>query len=327
LGGAMQTARLVAKIALICLAAFGAGAARGQEFPSKPIRLVTSGIGGGIDFAARLIAAGLTEGLGQQVIVDNRPGAGGAIAAQAVTSAPRDGYTLLFYSGTMWTLPLLRNDVHYDPIKGFSPITLAARAPMILVAHPSLPVKSVGQLIALAKARPGELNCASGAPGSATHLAPELFKAMAGVRIVTIPYKTGAARMAALVSGEVQLQFAPSGEVAAHIKSGRVRPLAVTSSHPSALLPGLPAIAATGVPGYESVLIYGMWAPAGTSASIINRLNRETARVVNRPDVKEKFFNAGVETVGSTPEELASAMKSDMARIGKVIKEAGIRAD
>jgi tripartite-type tricarboxylate transporter receptor subunit TctC len=198
---------------------------------------------------------------------------------------------------------------------------------MILVAHPSLPVKSVRELIALARARPGQLNCATGTSGSATHLAPELFKTMAGVNIATVPYKSGSGRMAALISGEVQLQFAPAGEVAPHIRTGRVRAIAVTSVQPSVLLPGLPAIAATGVPGYESILVYGMWAPAGTPAAIVARLNRETARVVNRPDLKEKFFSAGVETVGSSPEELATAMKSDMARIGKVIREAGIREE
>ncbi len=298
-----------------------------QDFPDKPIRIVTSGVGGGNDFAARLIAQGLSGSLGQRVIVENRPGASGIIAAQTVSNALPDGYTLLLYSGSIWLLPVLRNDVPYDPVRDFSPITLAVSSPNILVVHPLLPVKSVKGLIALAKARPGELNNAGGESGSTTHLAAELFKAMAGVKIVHVPYKSGATRMADLIAGHVQLMFATAGSVMLHVKSGRLRALAVTSAQPSALVPGVPTVAASGLSGYESESPFAIFAPAKTPTTIINRLNQEIVGVLNKADVKERFFSAGVEIVGSSPGQLAATVKSEMARMAKVIKDAGIRID
>ncbi|MBI3939178.1 MAG: tripartite tricarboxylate transporter substrate binding protein [Betaproteobacteria bacterium] len=301
-----------------------AGVVSGQAYPNKPIRIVAPEAGGGGDFAARLIALGLSGSLGQQVIVENRGGASGIIAGRTVAKAPPDGYTLLFYGSIFWIGALLQ-DVPYDPVADFSPITLATSSPNILVVHPSLPVNSVKELIALAKARPGELNYAS-TTGSTPHLAAELFKAMAGVNIVRIPYKGAGPALNDLIGGQVQLMFPVAAAVTPHVKSGRLRALAVTSVEPSELVRGLPTVAAT-VPGYESVQMTAMFAPAKTPATIINRLNQEIVQVLNRADVKEKFFNAGAKVVGGSPEQLMATMKSEMARLGKVIKDAGIRAE
>ena len=302
----------------------GAGVVSGQDYPNRPIRILTQPPGGGTDFASRLIAPGLAAGLNQQVIVDNRAG---VIAIETAAKAPADGYTLLLYSNGMWLLPFLRDNVPWDPERDFSPITLATRSPNILVVHPSLPVKSVKELIALAKARPAELNYSSAGASSMNHLAAELFKAMAGADMVHVPYKGGGPALGAAVGGEVSVLFAAASPASPHVKSGRLRALAVTSAAPSALFPGLPTVAASGLPGYEATLILGIFAPAKSSAAIINRLNREIVRVLDLPDVKERFLNAGVEAVGSSPGELAAAIKADMARWGKVIKDAGIKAD
>ncbi len=316
--------RRVAWMFSLGMIVLGTGAVCAQSYPNKPIRLVTAEPGGGNDFAARLIAPGLSSSLGQQVVVDNRPS--GVIPGQIVSKAPPDGHTLLVSTGVVWLLPFMQS-VPFDPVRDFSPITLAVSTPNILVVHPSLPVKSVKELIALAKARPGELDYASGALGSSSHLAAELFKAMAGVNMMRIPYRGAGPALLALVSGQVQLMFATAGSAAAHVGAGRLRALAVTSAQPSALLPGLPAIAASGLPGYEANTPFGIFAPAGTPAIIISRLNQEIVRVLNSPEVKEKFFKAGVEVVGSSPEKFAAAITSDMARMGKVIKAAGIRAE
>ena len=310
---------------VISLAMLGAGVASGQEFPNKAIRIVSTGAGGGNDFVARIIAQALTGNLGQQVIVENRPGANGIIAAQTVAKAAPDGYTLLNYSGGFWLLPFLQK-VPYDPVKDFSPVTLAVSSPSILVVHASLPVKSVKELIALAKARPGDLNYGTGSTGSTPHLAAELFKAMAGVNILRIPYKGSGVALNAILVGEVQLVFATAGPVGPHVKSGRLKALAVTSLKPSALAPGLPTVAAT-LPGYDAASVFGVFAPAKTPAAVINRLNQELVRVLNGADVKEKFLAAGIETVGTSPQEFAATIKSEMDRMGKVIKDAGIRGE
>ena len=302
----------------------GASGAYGQNYPVKPIRIVTPGSGGGADFAARLIAPALTAGLGQQVIVDNRPSA--IIPGDIVSKAPPDGYTLLIYGPPFWIGPLLEK-TPYDPVRDFQPITVAVRQPNILVVHPSLPVKSVSELIALAKARPGALNYASIATGSSSHLAGELFKAMAGVSLVRINYKGSGAALIALIAGEVEVSFANAVSVTGAIRSGRLRALAVTTAQPSPLAPGLPTLAASGLPGYESVTITGIFAPAATPAAVINRLNGEIVAALNRADIKERFFNAGSEVVGSTPEELTATIKSEISRMSKVIKDAGIKAD
>ena len=301
----------------------GADVASGQNYPVKPIRMLTAEPGGGLDVAARIIAQGLTGSLGKQVIVENH--GAGAFAAEIVAKAPPDGYSLLLYGSNVWIAPFLRDDVPWDPVKDFSPITLAVRSPNLVVVHPALPVKSVKELIALARARPGELNYASGSTGSSPHLAAELFKAMARVNIVRVPYRGNAFAYADLVRGQVQLVFPTAGSVAPYLKSGRLRALAVTTARRSELLPGLPTVAESGLPGYEAASIIGMFAPAATPAAIISRLNDEVVRVLKKPEVKDRFFNVGVEAVGSSPEEFAATVKSEMERLGKMLKDAGIR--
>ncbi len=291
-------------------------------YPVKPIRILTTGVGGATDFASRLIAQGLTESMGQQVIVDNRASA--AITGDVVAKSPRDGYTLLMMSASLWISPLLQ-DTSYDPVRDFSPINLVATSPTILVVHPSMPVKSVRELIVLAKSRSGKMNYAAAQIGSTNHLAGELFKSMARVNIVAVPYKGSALALNALLTGEVQLSFAPAGSVTGQLKSGRLKALAVTSAQPSVFFPGMPTVASSGVPGYEAESTYGVFAPAQTLAAIVNRLNQEIARFLVAPGVKEKFFGAGQEVVGSGPEQLGAKVKAEIIRLGKVIKDAGIR--
>ena len=324
-GGIMLIPRFVVWMLSIGMMVFAASMVSGQDFPNKPIRIVTSAPGGGLDIAARLIAPGLTENVGQQIIIENRGGAGGAIAAETVAKAPPDGYTLIFYGPPLWLLPFMRKNAPYDLVRDFSPITLLVRTPNLLVVHPSLPVKSVRALISLAKTRPGELNYGTSGPGSSPHLAAELFNAMAGVNLIRINYRGSAATLTALLSGELHVLFPNAASAMPHLKLGRLRALAVTTAQPSALAPGLPTIAASGLPGYESVALFGIFAPAKTPEAIIKRLNQEIVGVLNTAEVKEKFANRGAETVGSSPEAFAATLKSEMAKWGKVIKDAGIR--
>ena len=306
------------------LLALSAGLASGENYPSKSVRMVTAEVGAAGDLVARSIAPGLSESFGQPVVVENRGGSG-VIPIQTVAKAQPDGYTLLVFGTALWLLPFIQ-DVSYS-VRDLAPITLAVTTPLLLVVHPSLPVKSVKELIALAKARPGTLNYASGIAGSATHLPAELFKSMAGVDIVRVAYKGGGPALTAILGGEAQVMFATSSGAGPHVGSGRLRALAVTSAQPSALFPGLPTVAASGLPGYDAASIMCVFAPARTPPALIGRLNQEITRVLNKPEVKERFVRAGSEVVASSPAELAAAIKADMARMGKVIKAAGIRAE
>ncbi len=305
----------------LCLVwALCSGIGYAQNYPSKPVRIVTTEAGSGGDFAARLVLPGLRSSLGQPFIVDNR----GPVAMLVAAKSNPDGHTLLLYGSTLWLLPFMRDNVAWDPIKDFSPITMMAGAPNILVVHPSLPVKTVKELIALAKSRPGELNYSSGLAGAVSHLSGELFKAMAGVNIVRVAYKGTGPALNALLGQQTQLMFSAASAATPHVKSGSLRALAVTSAQPSALLPDLPTVAASGLPGYESSLPFAMFAPAKTPLPVIQTLNREIVRILKAPEIKERFLNAGTEVVGSSPEQLASTIKSEMVRWGKVIKDAGI---
>ena len=321
-GDNMLTIRSVASIFAVAVMALDAGLVASQDYPSKPIRISTVQTGGATDFLARLIANGITGPLGQPVIVENRPT---LVAIQTGIKAPPDGYTIIVSGGTMWYGILLQSKPLWDPVNDFSPITIAVSAPDVIVVHPSLPVKSVKDLIALAKARPGELNYGLGSPGGATQFAAELFKSKAGVNIVAIPYKGSGPAMNGLLGGEVQVGFENTISTTSHIKSGRLRAVAVTSLKPSALVPGVPTVTASGLPGYESGSQQGVVAPAKTPASIVRRLNQEIVRVLNMPDVKQKLFDNGAETVGSSPEEFAAKIKYDLEWRGKVIKDAGIK--
>jgi tripartite-type tricarboxylate transporter receptor subunit TctC len=297
----------------------------GQNYPSHPVRMVSSAAGGPADFAARVLATGLSGVLGQQVIVDNRRGSV-VVSSMIVASAPPDGYTLIFRGSTFWMFPLLEK-TEYDPVNDFAPISLVTRQPSLLVVHPRLPVKSVRDLIALAKVHPGDLNYGNSGNGSLSHLAMELFKSMAGINIVTISYSSTQGAMLDLFSGQTQVMIANASAVAPHMQSGRLKGLAVTSAAPSPFAPGLPTIAASGLPGYEAELLQGLFAPARTPPAVINRLNADVARVLENEDVKSKLLASGVSPAASTPAELGAMIKSEMARMGKVIKEAGLHAD
>jgi len=301
-----------------------AGVASGQSYPTKPIRIFTFGVGGASDFTARLIAQGITGPLGQPVVVENRPT--GVIPGDIVAKAPPDGYSLLVVGGTFWNGPLLQA-TPYDPIRDFSPITLANRSPLFVTVHPSLPVKSIKELIALAKGRPGVLNYASDGAGGPPHLAAEYFKSMAGVDIVGIRYKSGASQMAELIGGHVQLIFGNAAQVTPHIKSAKLRALAVTSAQPSVLAPNLPTVSASGLPGYEVDTMTGAFSPAKTPDAIIKRLNQEMVRYLKTVEARDRFLGINVEAVGTSPEEFGTVVRSEMARMEKVVKSAGIRGD
>lgn len=307
---------------LLGLASMEATAA---DFPRKPIRIVTADAGGGSDFVSRLIGQGWTVSWGQQVVVDNR--GGGTIAGEIVARAVPDGYTLLYYGQTLWLLPLMRKEMPYDTMRDFAPVTLAVATPAVLVVHPAVAAKSVRELIALAKAMPGKLNYASAAAGTATHLSAELFKAMAGVDIVRIPYKGTGAALNDLLGGQTQVMFAVAASVIGHVRAGRLRALAVSGARPSSALPDLPTIAAAGLPGFEAVQYSGLFAPAKTPPSIIDTLRNETVVALNRGEARERLANLGVEAVASTPAEFAARIKHEVNVLGKVIRDAGIRAD
>ena len=318
----MLLQRITARILPIAVMLL-AGAAFAQEYPARLIRFVTSPPGGNNDFTARLIMKALTERSGWQVVVDNRAT---LVAPDVVAKAAPDGYTLLVAGGSFMTGSLLEK-LPYEPLRDFSAISITHRQPNIMVVHPSVPAKSVKELIALAKARPGALNYGSAGAGSTNHLAAELFNVMAGVKTVRINYKGVGPAVSALVSGEVHWMIVNLPAVAAYIQSGRLMQLAITSAEPSPLRPGLPTMSAAGVAGFESVLLSGVFAPAATPAPIVNRLNQEVVRAINLPDIKEKFLSLGIETVGNSPQQATAAVKSEIAKVSKLIKDAGIRTE
>ena len=320
----MSMSRVISGILSVSLLALGTGVASGQTFPNKPVRFLAAEAGGGTDFAARLIAQEISGPLGQPVIIQN---ANAFIGTERTVRAQPDGHTLLFTGAALWLLPFMQDNVPWDPVKDFLPVTMTTAATNILVVHPALPVKSAKDLIALAKAKPGVLNYSAGARGSAVHLAAELFNAMAGVKIVGIAYKSTAPALTALMGNEVQVSFPTATSVGPLLKSGKLRGLAVTSAQPSVLFPDLPTVAASGLPGYEMTNPTGIFAPAKTPATVIRQLNQEIVRALNVAAVKERFLSIGVEIVGSSPEQFAATIKTEMARMSKVIKDAGIRAE
>jgi tripartite-type tricarboxylate transporter receptor subunit TctC len=320
----MSQLHVIAGSAWLGMVVAGAPAVWAQDYPAKPIRIYTTTPGGGSDFVARIIAQGISGPLGQPVVIDNR--GGGASVAEPAAKSPPDGYSLIVQGAALWILPLLQK-VSWDAARDFAPITLVTREVFVLTVHPSIPANNVKELIALAKARPGELNYGSGAPGGPNRLAMELMKSMTGTNLVNVPYKGPPAAVTAQLSGEVQVSISDLSLVAPHLKSGRLRSLGVTSAEPSALTPGMPTVAATGLPGFEWIGMTGIWAPAKTPDAIITRLNQEIVRVLRQPDVKEKFLSNGAEIVGNSAEAFAAVIRSDIARVGKVIKDANIRLD
>jgi tripartite-type tricarboxylate transporter receptor subunit TctC len=289
-------------------------------YPSKPVRLVVPAAGGGSDLVARLIAPKLSEALGQQFVVDNR----GPIAAEVAAKAPADGYTLHVNGSPAWLQPLLRN-TPWDVLRDFAPVTMAVVSPSILAVHPSLPVKTVHELIALAKSKPGQLNYAAGTIGAGPHLAGELFRAMTGVNIVRVPYKGSGPALIGLMTGEAQIMF-PGASGTSYIKQGKIRALAVGSLEPSPLLPGIPTIAST-VPGYESVSPQGIFAPAKTPPAIVAKLQQEIARALNAPDAKERMFASGNQVVANTPDAFGAWLRHDIDRAAKLIRKQGIKEE
>jgi len=309
----------------VLLATFiGASVVHAQIFPSKPVRIVTTVPGGSLDLTARVIAPALAERLAQPVVVDNR---GGVLSMELVAKAPADGHTLLLASASLWLAPYLRGNVAWDPLRDYAPVSMLVTSPNVIVVHPSLPVRSLTQLVALAKARPGELNYSSGQTGASAHLAGELFRHMAGVNIVRIAYKGQGPAMVSLMSGETQLSFPNAAAVAPFLKTGKIVGLAVTAAQPSALAPGLPTAAAAGLPGYESRAILGMFAPAKVPGAIVEQLASEINRVLSGNEVKQRLFDTGSEVVAGLPADLSAAMRTEMAVTGKMIKALGIRAD
>ncbi len=298
------------------------------NFPTKPIRLLVSGVGGAGDFAGRLLAADLTQRLGQQVVVDNRPG--GVTPGEILAKAQPDGYTLMMVGFVIWLSPFMRDQVPFDPVRDFAPVSLAISSPNVLVVHPSLRVKSVPELIALAKQKPGALNYATSGVGNSNHIAGELFRSMAGVDLVRVNYRGASLALTDVVSGRVELMFATANASQPHVNAGRLIALGVTSSQPSTVAPGLPTVAAAGGPamaGYESAATIGILARAGTPPAVVNLLHREIARYMRTPEAKERLLKAGIEAVGNTPAEFAAIIRDDMTIKGKVIREAGIRMD
>jgi tripartite-type tricarboxylate transporter receptor subunit TctC len=312
----MRTGLVLSVISAACAPALACAQDASLTYPSKLIRIVTAAPGSNNDWGARLVAQELMPRLGQQVIVENR----GSIGVEVIAKAPPDGHSILFYGSVAWLQPFLTS-VSWDALRDLAPITLSMRSPNVVVVHPSIPAKSVKELIMLAKARPGELNYGAGGSGASPHLAAELFKFMAGLNIVRINYKGTGPSMVGLLAGEVHLMFPGLGSVVPHIQSGKVRPLAVTTAKRSILAPELPTVGEI-IPGYESESLICFFAPARTPAAIIAKLNSEINHVMKTTDSK-RLHGAGVEAATSTPEELLAYIKTDMARMSKLIKSAG----
>jgi tripartite-type tricarboxylate transporter receptor subunit TctC len=300
-----------------------AGAISAQPYPYKPIRMLSAEVGGGADLAARVVAQRMAVPLGKQVVVENRPG---RLIGEMLAKANPDGYSLLLISSTILFGPLF-GETGYDPVKDFAPVSMVATNPNIVVVHSSVAANSLRELIALAKAKPGALNYGSGGTGSSIHLAVELFKQKAGVDITRIAYKGAGPAMNDLLGGQLQLMFATAGSVMRHVATGRLRALAVTSAQPSPLAPGLPTVAAAGLPGYEMVAIYAVAAPARTPASILKQLNQVIAQSMEDAELKERFLVSGMEAGASSPEVLAARIKTEIATVSQLIKTVGIRAE
>ena len=315
---------VAAALLVACLPAFGQTA-----YPVKPIRLVVPFVpGGSTDLIARIMAQKLEEPLGQQVVVENRAGAGGNIGVEYVAKSTPDGYTLVFgHIGTFGFGPSLYQKLPYDPVRDFAPIVLFASVPNMLVVHPALPAKTVKELIALAKARPGKLNYGSSGNGSASHLATEYFKLLTKTDITAIPYKGTGPLVTDLIAGQTQLTITGVPPLYPFVQSGRLRGIAVGSTKRLAMMPDMPTIAEAGVKGYESSTWFGPLAPAKTPREIVLRLNAELLKILQRPDVKKRFSEEGVEALGSTPEEFGAYIKAEIERWGSVIKAAGVRPE
>ncbi len=319
-------------VVLVCIAALAGSnveSALAQSYPTKAIRIVVAQAPGAqSDLFTRLLGQKLGESLGQPVISDPRPGAGGAIGAEIAARAAPDGYTLLMgTNSTHGSNPALYAKLPYDPIKDFAPITLTVGTPYVLTVHPSLPVTTLKQLIAFAKSKPGQLNYASAGNGSTHHLCGELLKSMAGLDIVHVPYKGGPPATAAVLGGEMSMHFSSVSALHAHIKSGKLKALGVTIATRSSLLPDVPTMSEAGLPGFEMLSWFGLLAPAATPQTIISLLNAETIKALSTPDMKSAIAAQGSEVMSGSPEQFADYIKAEIARVGKIAKAAGIKAE
>jgi tripartite-type tricarboxylate transporter receptor subunit TctC len=302
--------------------------ASAQEFPTKPVRLVVSfAPGGSVDLVARLLAQKLSDRWGQQVVVDNRPGAGGNVSAEIAARAPSDGYTLYLCSASFVVNPSLYGKTAYDPVRDFAPVSLISLVQNILVAYPRLPVNSVKELISLAQGQPGRINYASTGSGSSGHLVMELFRSMAGIDLVHVPYKVIGQAQSDLISGQVSLFFPTTPGALPHIQAGRMKALAVAGASRSPVLPAVPTVSEAGVPGFEASTWYALLAPARTPATIVGKLNSEVVSILRQREVEERLSAAGVEVVGSSPEALARHILSEIPKWARVVKQSGARVD
>ena len=316
------------RLALIAIGLFAAGAALAQGFPTRSIRLVVGYPPGGLtDGVARTLAPGFSESLGQQVFVDNRGGGGSTIGTDIVAKAAPDGHTLLVADQALITNPSLYAKLPFDTLKDFQPVLLVGAASLVIVVHPSLPVRSVKELVALAKSHPGDINYASGGNGTATHLAGELFKQVAGVQMVHIPYKGAGLAIIDLLGGHVSLMFSSVGAAAPHANAGKIKALAVTGESRIQVLPGVPTLAEAGYPAASVVGYWGVLAPASIPRDVLDKLGSAIAAVVKRPEVRQRLLDQGVDPTGSGPGEYDRIIRAEIGRWAKVIKQAGIKVD
>jgi tripartite-type tricarboxylate transporter receptor subunit TctC len=314
---------------LIALLALVAGFVGAQDYPTRPIRIIVpSTAGGSVDTLARTVGSNLSQRWGQQVVVDNRSGAGGVIAGEITAKAPPDGYTLIMATiAAMATNVSLAKKLPYDPVRDFAPITLVASQQIVLLVNPTVAARTAQELIQLAKAKPGQLTFASAGTGSGGHLSGELLKILAGIDLTHVPYKGIAPAIVDVISGQVTMTFASIISGTPHVKTGRLRALAVTGARRSPALPELPTMMEAGVRGYESSTWYGLLAPKATSRAIVTKLNREVVAIINLPEVKSNLLAEGAEPVGNTPEQFGEFIKAEIAKWGKVIRTAGLRAE
>ncbi|MEK7231567.1 MAG: tripartite tricarboxylate transporter substrate binding protein [Pseudomonadota bacterium] len=305
-----------------------AGTALAQGYPAGPVRMIVPfPAGGGVDSAGRILAQKLGESYGKSFIIENRGGANGNIGTEVAAKSPKDGYTLLFTGAGLVTNPSLYAKIPYDVARDFEPISLMALGPNVLVVHPSLPVKSVKELVALAKAKPGQIGFAGSGSGSTPHLAGELFNSLAAVKMVHIPYRGSGPAMIGVLSGETPVMFLPAINAGPHVKSGRMRALAVTSTSRLAAMPGLPTVAESGLRGYESSQWYGLLAPAGAPEDILNSLSAHVVKTMQAADIRQRLTADGIVPVGSTREQFTAHIKSELVKWAKVIKQSGARID
>ncbi len=320
--------KCIAHSLLAAILLLTAGLTTAQNYPTGPLRIVVPfPAGGGVDTAGRLLGQKLSEAIGKPVLIDNRAGANGMIGSEIVAKSPKDGYTLLVNGANFVTTPSLYKNVTYDPIKDFEPVSLLAHAPNILVVHPSLPVKTVRELIAFAKARPGQLNYASSASGSTPHLAAELFKTLTGTRMVHVPYRGTGPAITAIISGEITVMFMPALAAIPYIESGRLRALGVTTTERLPAMPNLPTVAEAGLKGYQSSQWYGVLAPAGTPADILNFLNGHAAKIMQSTEMKTRMKNSGSVAVGSTRNAFAKHLQTEFTKWAQVIKVSGAKVN